>query len=127
MALPHFDFPDSSSPTTTFTFSRGNLFPHSERREKSQGISVAESGKMKVASIGTFHRIWTLVFQNLNTTDKTNLASFIETTVNFAESTFDYTDHDGTAYTVRLINQPTWTETSADLFSITLELREEIT
>ena len=126
MSIPHFDYPNSTSPTTTFIFSRGNVFPYPETRTKKQIINENENGSVKVASVGTFYRMWDLQFVNLNATDKANLSDFIENKIDVAKNTFDYTDYNDDTFTVRMIDQPVWNQTAFNLWGITFKLREEV-
>lgn len=108
MANTVFDYPSAAAPTTTVTIAAFEELPLERIPEKFQSKQVLGGGDIKTQDLGL-----TITFIKINTAlisaaDYASLLSFFQTTVNFMEKTFSYTDELGTVYNnVRLV-QPSW-------------------
>ena len=109
MADAIFDYPNAAAPTTTVTLSA--FFeerPFERIPEKFQSKQVMGGGDIKTQDLGksvTFLRINTTL---ISAAKYAELFSFFQTTVNYMEKTFSYTDQLGTVYNNVRLTAPTW-------------------
>jgi hypothetical protein len=89
---------------------------------------MSESGKVKVATLSTSWRTWSLTFERISTSNFNDLVTFIVNTVRYGELTFQYTDHDATVVTVRYVgSELNFSQVAGSgLFSGTINLKEEL-
>lgn len=123
MAFPSF----SKSGVTTFTFSRGDVYPHRRTVVPRQRLGIAEAGTVQVATLSAPEYQHVLTFEGLSASDYSALLTFLtDPLVNWAANSFTYTDVDSATYTVRYIGGLEMPQVSSGRFSATLTLREEI-
>jgi hypothetical protein len=113
MADPKFEYPDTTTPTTTIEFPRGGFrgdIPTGER-EFNQTKDSSQAGEIMTMSHGTNYRRFILnsdvaiADQGGNTADISGIDTFINTTINGTLNPFYYTPRDGaTAFKVKLMN-----------------------
>lgn len=68
-----------------------------------QARGLAADGNRRRYGKGDVARRMMLEFANLRESEKTELKAFFDSTVDGAESTFTYTDHEGNAWTARFL------------------------
>ena len=126
MALPSF----SASGVSTFTFSKGYLFPVGNQWDVRQLVGISEGSAttpptITVATLSAATLIFTLQFQLLSLTDYTGLVAFFQA-MNWRARAFTFTDVASATHTVRLWDaQFVMPETHANRFNVTLTLRKE--
>lgn len=100
MALPTF----SKSLVPTVTLSRGSTFPSSRPLVINQVTGVSDNNTIRVFSLGPPRETLELQFEQLTTADIENLKDFFnDSLVNWGLNTFTYTDEDGVAHVVRIL------------------------
>lgn len=123
MAFPSF----SKSGVTTFTFSRGDTFPHVRRVVPRQRVGISEAGSVHVATLSPPEYEHVLTFEGLSATDYTALQAFLtDPLINWAAFSFTLTDVDSATYTVRYLGGLDMPQVSAGRYNVTIRLREEI-
>ncbi len=108
MADARFDYPNAASPTTSVIISAFEEHPLERIPEKFQSSQVMGGGDIKTQDLGksvTYIKINTTL---LSKTDYDNLYAFFQTTVNYMEKTFSYTDQLGTVYNLVRLTKPSW-------------------
>jgi len=126
MAFPSF----SASGVTTFTFSRGYLFPVAHQYDVRQLVGISEGSAstpptITVATLSAATDIMILQFQLLTLTDYTGLVAFF-TAINWRARSFTFTDVASNTHTVRLWDaQFAASEIHANRFNVQLTLRKE--
>lgn len=107
----YFKYPDTTSPTSTLEFSRGEFTGDVPYYVGNQESDESEYGEILTKSYGNNYRVFPLTVQvpiatqSGNLVDKTKLETFINTTVNFTKRPFYYTDSNGTSYKVKLVDK----------------------
>jgi len=112
-----FDYPNSSSPTTSLVFSNNPEAPYERKVVKHNTEVLMEDGSLFVyARDVTQYRyiIQSLVLESQSERDA--LESFYDTTVNGSEKTFTYTDPYDQEHTVRFEGEITIAEVYKDRF-----------
>jgi len=113
MADPQFEYPDTTSPTTTITFPKGGFRGDvpTGQRTFNQTTDKSQAGEIMTMSHGTNYRkfnysAWVAIAtQSGNIADITKIETFINTTINGSLKAFYYTPGDGsTAFKVKLMN-----------------------
>ena len=128
MAYNTFKYPDSTTPTTTLTFYNAHLLRDEPEIDLNQSIGHTKGGTMYSESYGAGKEIFPLTIIVPKTKTGTeaqysDLRTFLLTTVNGAESSFVWTDEEGTERTVKITNSSFKFETFAATYkSITLTL-----
>lgn len=116
---------------TTFTFSKGRIFPVYDPAQVNVPTDLSEGGQMYAYNKGIAEKLFNLVYEKLSATDYSNFDSFFQTTVVGPASTFTLTDESGVTHTVRLLDvknplQAVGADNTGFLYSGTIHLREEI-
>ncbi len=69
-----------------------------------QAMGLSAGGSRRVYDKGVSKRRVNLVFEELHESEKTELEAFLDDVANGTDETFTYTDHEGTAWTARLLS-----------------------
>lgn len=111
MADITFKYPNATSATTTLTFRPGVMPKLEQRRMPIQHRQISESGRMYIFTLhANVEQEFILQVSGLTETSDGSYAgysallSFVSNTISWAAQTFDYTDPEGIATTVRLWN-----------------------
>ena len=125
MATPHFDYPNYTSPSATFEFDHAEFFPLEPEYVANQSVGRAEDKSIPVVYTMGNPLIRRPLTYRIPRTDLAALKVFLFTTVNWAESQFDFTDSRGDVHTVRLVmDRIKFTEAAYGIISGTLDLEE---
>lgn len=106
-----FKYPDTTAPTTTLEFSRGEFQGDVPYYTGNQETEESEYGETKTLSFSTSYRLIPLTVQipiatqSGNLVDVTKFETFFKTVVDFASRAFYYTDGNGTSYCVKCITK----------------------
>lgn len=108
MADARFDYPDAASPSTSVVTTYLEELPLKRTPEKFQSMQIMGGGDIKTQDLGK-----TITHIEINTTllsktDYDALYAFFQTTVNFMEKTFSFTDQLGTVYDNVRLTKPSW-------------------
>ena len=98
-------FNDLSNPAVTI---KAPSYPYSYGYRNRQQIGYAEGGSLKVADWGDDDQVLELFWVRLSQTHHDNLSTFIRTTVNWAETSFTFTDPFSIAHTTMRCISPSW-------------------
>lgn len=119
-------FTDGSSPITI----SAPRYPEVPGRSLPQIVGITTGGRHVVADYGD-GSVWermVLNFRFLTATDKNSLKTFLETTVNWHETLFSYTDPHGTTHT-NMRYMGGWREAQAgkgDRWDVTLVIQKDM-
>jgi hypothetical protein len=126
MAYPQF----SKATLTTLVFSRGPVFPVTQREVFNQIRRESDAGTVRVATLGSVVTFLDLHFVALPLADYTALGTWVRhALINGSAQTFTYTDVRSVAYTVRWWNDNfvhQTTEGSYLLYDLSMTLRVEL-
>jgi len=116
---------------STFTFSKGRVFPISDPAQVNVPTDMSDGGQMYAYNKGIAEKFYNLVFQKLSATDQSQFETWLKTTVVGPASTFTFTDEAGATHTVRLLDtknplQADGEDSTGFLYSGTIRLREEL-
>ena len=109
----------------SYTF-RAPEFSDVEETEYIQARGRTQDGELVVGDKGIVKTRRTLSWKVLSPTVKAQLQTFFSSTyVNGSMNEFTYTDHEGVAHTVKLVDGSLlWTNYYIDLFSVSMVLEE---
>lgn len=96
-----FNYPNSSSPTTTLTFTANPEAPYEREVIKHNSEVQMEDGTFYVYSRSVTNYRYVITVVLYSESERDALESFYDSTVNGSEKKFDYTDPYGDTYTVR--------------------------
>lgn len=118
----------SKTGVPTVTFPRGPGFPSDLLFTPRQIVTTSEAGQVRVATLSVAEQTLTVIFKGLPESTITALLTFLQhALVNWAAHTVTYTDVDGVAWTVRVINTSfARSQVTAGLYDATLQLRKEL-
>lgn len=122
--MPNIIFTKNAS---SFTFSKGRVYPLDDPDQVNVPVDYSEGGQLYPYDKGIQERFFNLVFDRLPQADFDAFSTWLTTTAVGPKNTFTYTDEDGVAHTVRLLDTKNpLREVVSGLFSGTIQLREEI-
>ena len=98
-------FNDLTNPTVTV---KAPSHPYSYEYRNRQKIGYAKGGTPKVADWGDDDQVLVLHWVRLNQTDHDALSTFIRTTINWAETSFTFTDPFSVAHTTMRCVSKSW-------------------
>lgn len=105
MADARFDYPNAASPTTSVIISNFESLPLERPPEKFQSSQVLGGGDTVIQDLSKTVQFVKLNVEFLSKAKYDELVSFFQTTVNYMEKTFSFTDELGTIYNnLRLTN-----------------------
>lgn len=111
----------------TFTFSRGRVFPVSDPSAVNVPVDYSAGGQLYAYNKGIQERFVNLEYDGLTPTDYDNYDNWLLTVAIGPTNTFTYTDEDGAAHTVRLLDTVNPLSRTRDGgYAGTIKLREEI-
>jgi len=96
-----FEYPNTTSPTTTLTFTNNPESPYERKVIKHNSSVQMEDGSFYVYSRSVTNYRYVISVVLTSESERDNVESFYDSTVNGSEKTFDYTDPYGDTYTVR--------------------------
>jgi len=96
-----FEYPNTTSPTTTLTFTNNPESPYERKVIKHNSSVQMEDGSFYVYSRSVTNYRYVISVVLTSESERDNVESFYDSTVNGNEKTFDYTDPYGDTYTVR--------------------------
>lgn len=113
---------------TTVTFSRGNTFPADTTYHPRQSIGIAEAGQVRVSTLSDPEIFMPVQFEALPEADINALLAFLQDPlVNWAAFSVTYTDTDGDAWTVRIVDTTfTRSQVASGLYNVKLLFRREL-
>ena len=119
--------------TDPVTLSKSSKFPYNQTGKvvPNQLIGKAVGGAVKVATLGTAEKYWTVEIEYETEAIRNALLAFFAD-INYATNTFTLSPDDGSSYTVRLWNAkgldfPCLVDNGAKFYSLIITLRQEIT
>jgi len=120
-----FYFPNRGAPSTTLTIAGLEKFPSSYPKEGMQSVDETPGGEQIVYDLGPDIQRIDISMRGLSTANKNSLANFIDTIVNWRESSFDFDSDDATEYnTVRFnLNRHDFVQNPISRFNEIIELR----
>jgi hypothetical protein len=111
----------------TFTFSKGRVYPLDDPRQVNVPTGMSEGGQLYAYNKGVVEQFINLVFERILQADFVNVDNWLVNRAVGPLNTFTYTDEDGVANTVRLLDTKNpLREVATGLFSGTIRLRKEI-
>lgn len=114
MATPSWKYPDTTAPSSTIEFPRGELIKDTPSPVGNTVTEVSEYGEVFTRSMGAdwieipFGFIVPSATQAGNTADKSKVETFLGTTVGWGARPFYYTDSAGTARKVKCLSTRIW-------------------
>lgn len=133
MAAETFKYPATGTPDVTLTFATaGRLLSEFQKSIKPNQISDVTMGGVRLTyNLGdpfTQYRYTFIVPVSSGATDLTDVESFIgSSNINFAENAFLWTDNDGNAKTVHMVNEFSYTQVGPSFIKSTWILEEQNT
>ena len=117
---------------TDVTLSKSSKFPYNQTGTvvPNQIIGEAVGGAVKVATLGTAEKYWTIEIEYETEAIRNALLTFFSD-INYATNTFTLYPDDGSSYTVRLwsnkgLDFPVLVDNGAKFYSLNIVLRQEI-
>jgi len=122
-------FTKAGNAESPLTLPKGRFLPNSDPYTPNQLRGIAGGGQVKIADLGDAEHMWECRFLRISKTDRTAIIDFLQdTTVNYAENTFTFTDEDAVAHTVRWWDKKVdYPHIKGNLYNVIITLREEIT
>jgi hypothetical protein len=110
-----------------FTFTRGRSYPVDDPAEVSVVTDLSEGMQMYAYNKGVELQFFNLFFEKLDSTDNSNVGTWLTDKAVGPKNTFTYTDEDGNSHTVRLLNVSNpLKEMSHNNYAGTIRLRKEV-
>jgi len=110
-----------------FTFSKGRSYPLDDPSQVNVPVGYSEGGQLYAYDKGIEEQFFNLVFERIPQADYENFEEWLTDIAVGPKNTFTYTDEDGNNHTVRLMDTKNPLKgVAAEMFSGTIELREEI-
>ena len=121
-------FTKSGNAYSPFTFEKCRFLPANEPITANQIIGISGGNQVKVADLGGNEKIYNIVINRVSETNRNNLLGFIQdSTVNYKENTFTFTDENGTDYEVRYWGDVTdFPKVRGGLYNLVLPVRVEV-
>jgi hypothetical protein len=111
----------------SFTFSKGRVFPLNDPGQVNVAVDYSAGGQLYAYDKGIEEQFYNLVMERVPKADFDNFAAWLLDVAVGPLNTFTYTDEDGVAHTVRLLDTKNpFKEVAHELYSGTIHLRKEI-
>jgi hypothetical protein len=112
MATPKFDYPNATSPTSTLTFPQGGRLLRDSPQLINRTIITrrTQDDELLTWKRGDGKRVYPYTIRvkltSVTETDMDDLMTFIDETVGWSASSFDWTDENSEMRTVKCVNDP---------------------
>jgi len=111
----------------TFTFSKGRSYPLDDPGQVNVPVDYSEGGQLYAYDKGIEEKFFNIAIERGSLADYNNFSDWLLNIAVGPLNTFTYTDEDGVAHTVRLLDtRNPLREVAHELYSGTIHLREEI-